>query len=97
MLTSGDIRENDSGRSADDGSSTTEATRNDLEESGSSGVDESSGSTDDQVALVSAEDFQALSTKVDALVTENVLLIFALFMVCGILAVRTFVRSFEVF
>lgn len=97
MLASGSVREDESGRdSTAVGDSSQDAGEN-LDSSGDSGVDDSSEPSDNQVTLVSAEDFEILSSKVDALVTENVVLIVALFMVCGIMAVQTVVKSFEVF
>lgn len=96
MLASGSVREDDTGRDSTDVGDTSQDAGQDMASSGDSGVDESSEPTDNQVAMVSAEDFETLTAKVDALFTENLVLIVALFMACGILAVQTLIRSFEI-
>lgn len=57
----------------------------------------SDGDSGTQTVQVTQESIDIISQKVDALFTSNVVLIFALFLACGIAAVRTLLKSFEGF
>lgn len=75
----------------------------DIHGSESSSVSESSASTDNEPATfegVTAQQFEeaftAVDTKLDAMIASTVVLVIAIYVCIGVIAVQTLLRSFEV-